>query len=115
MLRKILKYNLIVITALVIFSGHAKADNDPAFVVHAPNQDLNVPAEVLKKWQTPTVNSGKFISFEPEQNADKYLLAELGLKSSPKNHSDFSKYDLGAIYNYLRTIEPKINRDTENA
>src|SRR5258708_4754355 len=85
------------------------------FVLHAIDQDYAIDTKTLKQWQTPTQGSSSYISFQPERNADSYVLGQLGLKKSTIMHVDLNNYNVSSIYDYLKNIEPEINHSSEDA
>lgn len=113
MLKRILKYNIGV--GLVFFLFFALSTKASAFTLLADDQEFNISTATLKAWQKPTNTNLKFISLEPEKNADAFLLTELGLRNKVKVKSSFQEYNLAAIYTSLKDIAVEINGEPEDA
>ena len=107
-----LKYSLAGITIFVSLILSAKAS---AFTLTAGGQEFNIPSETLKVWNKPTSSSLKYISLEPEKNADSFLLTELGLRNKAKIESETLNYNLAAIYSSLKDFSSDINGEPEDA
>ncbi len=113
MLKRILKYNLsLLVLTIVFFAFSGKVQ---AFILVADDQEFNIPSSTLKIWQKPTSTSLKFVSLEPEKNADAFILTELGLRSKTKTKSTFQNYNVAAIYTSLKEISSEINGAPEDA
>lgn len=113
MLRRILKYNIGV--GLILFLFFALSTKASAFTLLTDDQKFSIPATTLKVWQKPTNTNLKFISLEPEKNADAFLLTELGLRNKVKVKSAFQEYNLAAIYASLKDVASEINGEPEDA
>ena len=113
MLKRILKYNIGI--GLILFFFFLLSTKVSAFTLLTDDQEFNIPAATLKAWQKPTNANLKFISLEPEKNADTFLLTELGLRNKTKMKSTFLEYNLAAIYTSLKDITSDINGEPEDA
>ncbi len=102
--------------ALVSLNASSAKAAEAAFTIHTPGKDYPVRDKDISEWTTPTGSKNEvFISLEPEQNLNNFVLAELGLKNKAHTQVNFSNYNISSIYTYLKDIEPDINRDAEEA
>lgn len=122
MLRNILKFNLgfglVLLLLAAGFFAHAdniQAATKPAMTLKTPDKEFTIAQTEIEIWKSSDDQPNKFISFEPEKNARNYILDTLGIQKSAASHLAFQNYNASAIYQYLKSIEPDINRDSHDA
>src|SRR4051812_4172670 len=118
MLRKTLKRILsasaisIAFFAIGILPVHAASVK---LTLHSENKDYVVGGDLLKTWQSAPTQKTSYISMEPEQNLNNFVLVELGLEEQNNNQVHLENYDISSMYKYLKGIETEINQDPKDA
>ena len=116
LLKKLLLFSISAFALVLFAHGSVSRAADAAFTIHTPDQDYSISAKTVSDWTTPPdISRRDYISFQPDQNLNSFVLAELGLQNEAHSKINFSNYNTPSIYSYLKTIEPDINRDPQDA
>ncbi|GAC1412801.1 MAG: hypothetical protein NVSMB66_2930 [Candidatus Doudnabacteria bacterium] len=106
----------LALTAVVwfCFSPHITKADVSVFIIHGKT-DYTIDPVTFSDWKIPSTSSERYIPMEPERSLNNYVLTELGLKSTALAQADYEKYNVASIYRYIKSLEPGINRDPEDA